>query len=196
MSEQGQTQSFYIDVTSLPGQFPTHRHDPKFWEALGRTIATFGFLEEVLGKAIFAFTATRRYHESEIEAAFEKWLPTLERALIDPLKSLIDSYQKAVRGQPDAKIDNLDELVDTLRKSSEIRNVLCHGSWRAPDDAGKSVPLFVNRQKLIYETAVDISFLQQTQWDVAELACAVMNSVTQMGWQFPGSNGPGKSIMA
>ena len=56
-----------------------------FWENLGRTIATFGFLEEVLGKAIFAFTATTRYPESEVEAAFEKWLPTLERALIDQL---------------------------------------------------------------------------------------------------------------
>jgi hypothetical protein len=42
-----------------------------FWETLGRTIATFGFLEEVLGKAIFAFTATTRHQESEIDAAFE-----------------------------------------------------------------------------------------------------------------------------
>jgi hypothetical protein len=40
-----------------------------FWEALGRTIATFGFLEEVLGKAIFAFTATTQYQESDIDAA-------------------------------------------------------------------------------------------------------------------------------
>ena len=34
---------------------------PQFWEQLGRTVATYGFLEEVLGKAIFAFTATRNY---------------------------------------------------------------------------------------------------------------------------------------
>ena len=43
-----------------------------FWENLGRTIATFGFLEEVLGKAIFVFSATTPYPESEVEAAFEK----------------------------------------------------------------------------------------------------------------------------
>ena len=195
MTEQGQSQGFYIDVSSLPGQFPTHRHNPKFWEALGRTIATFSFLEEVLGKAIFAFTATRKYDESEIEAAFTNWLPTLERALTDPLRSLINSYRKAVRGHPDANVGNLDELVDSLCNSSAIRNVLCHGSWGAPDDAGKSLPLFVDRQKMVFTTAVDISFLQQTQRHVAELACTVIDTVTQMGWQFPGSNGPGKLIM-
>lgn len=50
-----------IDRDNLPGMFPTHRHEPEFWEHLGRAIASFGFLEEVLGKAIFAFTATRRH---------------------------------------------------------------------------------------------------------------------------------------
>ncbi len=33
--------------TSLPPSFPTHQHSPKFWEQLGRTVATFGCLEEV-----------------------------------------------------------------------------------------------------------------------------------------------------
>jgi hypothetical protein len=82
-----------------------------FWETLGRTIATFGFLEEVLGKAIFAFTATTRHQENEIDAAFENWLPTLERALVDPLGSLIDAYGKAVCNNSDATLENLDELL-------------------------------------------------------------------------------------
>lgn len=57
---------FIVDFKNLPSLFPTHRHSPMFWETLGRTIATFGFLEEVLGKAIFAFTATTRHQEGEI----------------------------------------------------------------------------------------------------------------------------------
>ena len=195
MSEQSQTRRSIVDVGSLPKQFPTERHDPKFWEYLGRTIATFGFLEEVLGKAIFSFTATRNFADDEIDAAFERWLPTLERALTDPLGNLIHSFGKSVRENPDATIENLNELVCDLRKASAIRTVLCHGSWRLPDDEGRSVPFFVNRQKLIFDTAVDISFLEQTQQHVAQLACAVINSVTHMGWQFPGSNGPGNPIM-
>lgn len=195
MSEQDQIKRSIIVVGKLPRQFPTHRHDPKFWEALGRTIATFGFLEETLGKAIFAFTATRKYDDSEIEVAFEKWLPTLERALSDPLGSLIGSYEKAVRDNPGATISNLDELIDDLRKAADIRNVLCHGSWRLPDEVGRSVPFFVNQKKEVFKTAVDVAFLQQTQQHVVELICAVIDTVTHMGWQFPGSNGPGNSIM-
>ena len=48
-----------VDFKNLPQMFPTNRHEPQFWEMLGRTVATYGFLEETLGKAIFSFTATR-----------------------------------------------------------------------------------------------------------------------------------------
>lgn len=173
-----------IDISNLPASFPTHRHAAAFWENIGRTVATFGFLEEVLGKAIFAFTATTRYPESEAEAAFEKWLPTLERALTDTLAGLIDAYGKAVKGNSEATITNLDDLLGELRKALVIRNVLCHGSWRKPGANGKSLPFFVNRKKMQWDTPIDTAFLQQTQRAVAELACEVMNTVTHMGWQF------------
>jgi hypothetical protein len=185
---------FVVDLNNLPSLFPTHRHSPIFWETLGRTIATFGFLEEVLGKAIFAFTATTPHEESEIEAAYENWLPTLEKALVDPLGGLIDTYGKAVRNNSEATIENLDELLGQLRTASIIRNVLCHGSWRTPDAGGSSLPRFVNRQKMVWDTSIDIAYLMQTQKAVAELGCAVVNTVTHMGWQFPGSRGPGKAI--
>jgi hypothetical protein len=184
-----------VDVDGLPHGFPTHRHDPAFWEALGRAVGTFGFLEEILGKAIFALTANRPYDDdSELQQAYDEWLPKLERALTDPLGNLIDAYAKAIREQPNATITNVDDLLAALRQGSEIRNVLCHGSWRSPDAKGASVPLFVNRQKLVFDTAVDRHFLIQVQRNTAELACAVVNSVTTMGWRFPGSAGPGKSI--
>jgi hypothetical protein len=86
----------FIDSDGLPEKFPTHRHERKFWESLGRAIATFGFLEEVLGKAIFSFAATRPYEEAEIEHAYLEWLPKLEPALVDPLGNLIDVYERVV----------------------------------------------------------------------------------------------------
>jgi hypothetical protein len=54
----------------LPTQFPSHLRDQRFWEELGRTIATFGFLEEVLAKAILLLRGTREYREDEIRAAY------------------------------------------------------------------------------------------------------------------------------
>jgi hypothetical protein len=178
----------------LPKHFPTHAHEGAFWESLGRVVATFGFLEEVLAKAIFAFTATRPYEESEIEEAYEQWLPRLERALTDPLGGLIDSFGRAVRDHPDEAITDLPDLLADLKKASAMRNILCHGSWRLPDSEGASVPFFVNRQKEVFETAMDCAYLDQVQRHTAELACSVISTVTNIGLQFPGSTGPGNPI--
>ncbi|TIP49788.1 MAG: hypothetical protein E5X77_09445 [Mesorhizobium sp.] len=183
-----------IDQEALPENFPTHRHAGVFWEKLGRTVATFGFLEEVLAKAIFAFTGTREIPEREIDAEFEKWVSTLRKTLSDPLGNLIDVYGKGVRQHPDATLTNLQELLDDLRKAAELRNVLCHGSWRAPDQAGRSIPHYVDRKDRIFETPIDTAYLNQVRQHVAGLACAVMDSVSHMGWQFPGSEGPGQPI--
>jgi hypothetical protein len=183
-----------IDWDKLPPLFPTHRHSPKFWEQLGRTIATYGFLEEVLGKAIFAFTATRNYSPDEIEAAYRAWLPQLERALTDQLWNLAESYGKAASDNPATTTENLEKLVEHIKEATIIRNVLCHGSWRTPNANGASVPLFINRQQQVFDNAIDIAYLEQVQIHVAELACHVMDTVTHMGWQFPGGTGPGKPI--
>lgn len=185
---------FVIAQEQLPEKFPTHRHQSAFWESLGRAVGTFGFLEEVLGKAIFALSGTRPYEEDEIKSAYEKWLPKLERSLYDQLGGLIDSFGKAVREHPKSTINNLDELLMDLKEASKMRNVLCHGSWQSPDDSGASLPLFVNRQMEIFDTKVDCAFLNQVQMHVSSLACGVINTVTHMGFQFPGSSGPGVEI--
>jgi hypothetical protein len=184
-----------IHRDKLPPLFPTHRHSPQFWEQLGRTIATYGFLEEVLGKAIFAFTATRNYSVEEIATVYQAWLLRLERALTDQLWNLAESYGTAARDNPATTTKNVDELVEDIKKATIIRNVLCHGSWRTPNANGASVPLFVNRQQQVFDTAIDIAYLEQAQAHVAELACNFIDTVTHMGWQFPGGAGPGKPIM-
>lgn len=188
--------SHVIDKQSLPQGFPTHMHEESFWEHLGRAVGTFGFLEEVLGRAIFALTATREYPATEIEAAYADWLPQLERALYDTLSGLIDVYANAASKHQSFNTTNVSELIDGLRRAAVWRNVLCHGSWRVPDKDGKSLPLFMNRQKELFDTPVDVAMLRQIQTHVAELACEVMSTITAMGLQFPGSDGPGKPIWA
>lgn len=153
------------------------------------------FLEEVLGKAIFAFTATRHYAAEEVDAAYRAWLPQLERALTDQLWNLAEVYGKVVRENSATTILNIDDLVADLKLATVLRNVLCHGSWRMPDANGASVPFFVNRQKEVFDTAIDAADLRQLQAHVAGLACSVIDTVTHMGWQFPGGAGPGKPII-
>jgi hypothetical protein len=115
------TECSIIDQDALPEYFPTHRHAASFWETRERTAANFA-------KAIFAFTGTRDVSPQEVEAEFEKWLSTLQKALTDPLGDLIDTYGKAA---PPSQNDNYrpQDLLDDLRKAAELCNVLCHGSW-------------------------------------------------------------------
>lgn len=170
-----------VDKERLLDGFPTHAHPPAFWEHLGRVIGTFGVLEEVLGKAIFALTGARLLEINDQEAALTTFQRTLESALTDTLNPLIDSFGKAVRGHPQDMIENLDELLGALREAARLRNVLCHGSWQAPDAAGRSIPLFVDKHLKVFDTPVDVPFLAQTQRVAAGLVCEVINVVTHLG---------------
>lgn len=185
-----------VNQEKLPPSFPTQAHRPEFWEALGRTVATFGFLENTLGRAIFAVTGTTELSDDPAlrEAAVQSWPRTLERALSDPLGNLIDSFGKAVRENSHATITNVDALLDQLRDAARIRNVLCHGFWQMPDAGGKSTPFFVSKRIEVFDTAIDVAFLDQVRTATVEMACGVMDVVTHMGWQFPGSSGPGKPV--
>jgi len=165
-----------VAIESLPDRYPTNLHEPEFWECLGRAVATFGFLENVLARAIFAFTATRQYREEEIEKAYSEWLPKLENALKDPLGSLIDSYEKAVRDNTEATIENLNVLLNDLREASKVRNVVCHGFWSLPDENNVSVPFFLNRKMEKFETPIDTKFLNQLQTHATDLCCSVGRS--------------------
>ncbi len=191
--EEGDLTSI-VDRNLLPAEYPTHAHAAEFWQELGRVVATFGFLEEVLGKAIFAFTATRIYEPEKIEAAYRAWLPQLERALSDQLSNLTESYGKAVRDNPKATTTNIDQLLKDIKDAAVIRNVLCHGSWPPPDENGASVPLFVNKKKEVFDKPINISYLKQVRAHVLGLACSVIDTVTHMEYQFPGSSSPGKPI--
>ena len=192
--------SHLVDLERLPADYPTHRHQPEFWEKLERTVATFGFLEETLGKAIYAFTVRTRA-ESDSEEEYEAWLQNpegLERALTDPLAGLINQLARVVQEQSHVTISELEDLLDQLRAASRLRNVLCHGSWGFPDETGASKPLFIERKRdkrEMFDTAIDGTYLDHVRQHVVELAFAVVNLVTGMGWQFPGFLGPGRPVL-
>lgn len=181
-----------IARAKLPDNFPTHRHTREQWEALGRVVATFGFLEEVLGRAIYTVTATKQVSEEDAEAEVAKWVVTLERALDDPLGKLIDSYEKALANRPEAAGAMKEARLSfhALREANVIRNALCHGSWQSPDGDGRSKLRYVDKRRGVFDTAVDLKFLQQTRQGVVELICDVIDSVAHLGLKFPGRGLP------
>jgi len=196
MTDAEEPHGHMIDQAKLPQHYPTHAMAPEFWERLGRTVATFGFLEEVLGKAIFALTTTKDLPDDPEALAqeYNKWIGTFERALTDQLRGLIDSFGKAIRNNGNATIINPDELLSHMMGAAIIRNTLCHGSWRTPDADGRVVPFFVNRKLEVWDVAIDAAYLDRVRKATLEMACGVIDTVTSMGLQFPGSGGPGKPV--
>jgi hypothetical protein len=187
-------QSAIIARAQLPSQWPTGFLAAQFWEQLGRTIATFGLLEEVLGKAIFAFTATTEYSAENAAKLIPKWHKQLEQALTDTLWPLSEAYGKAVRELLDAQVRYVGDLVEDIKRASKIRNALCHGSWHTPDTPGKADLHYFDKNDGKLGTRIDIPWMRQVQAHVVDLICSVINSVTIMGWEFPGGAGPGEPI--
>lgn len=192
MSSEPVDRPLYVDVQDEPEGFPTHWHPPAFWEALGRAVSTFGFLEDILGRAIFTLSAARQVPEENIEQELEGFLKTLRKNLTDALGGLIKRYDAVIRADPAANDAIPSDLLDGLYKVLKYRNALCHGSWGPPNDHGQCVPRFfrsVDGEVQRFETPIDVQFLIDLQKHTAELTCGVINSVTQRGLKFPGANG-------
>lgn len=194
MPEAEKPKGHVIDRDKLDADYPTHCHDPLFWEQLGRTVATFGFIEEMLGKAIFALTGAKAFDPKGDPDAFHEWIKTLEKALTDQLGGLIIAYEKALAENPRTTGNDYTALLDELRKAKDIRNTLCHGSWDKPDDQGRTVPKFVNRKLLVFDTPMDVQFLKQTRSALRHVICDILDSVTSVGYKFPGSDSPGEQL--
>lgn len=183
----------HLDREQLPEHFPTHRHSAMFWESLGRTVATFGVLEETLGKAVFSLTVGQYYaREEEAHAAYQMWLQDLQQGPGEPLVNLADSYAQMALGHPDSEPEAVEQLVADIRRFAALRKVLCHGAWQTADEAGDALPMFVDRSQNIFGTPVDIDYMERVRRHVVDQICCVIDSVTRMGWTFPGDAGLGK----
>lgn len=194
MNEAEAPKGHIIDRDKLNVDFPTQCHESGFWEELGRTVAAFGCIEEMLGKAIFALTGAKEFDPEGDPEAFNEWIKTLEKALTDQLEGLIISYEKALTENQRTKGNDYSTQIAELRQAKDIRNALCHGSWDKPDNQGRSVPKFVNRKLMIFETPVDVKFLRQTRSALRHVICDILDSVTSVGYQFPGSGSPGEQL--
>ena len=186
-----------IDRERLPKMFPTHRHDPEFWEYLGRAIASFGFLEDTLKKAYLVFSGTTPIAPEEAEEAVEKWGIKVEKVMTMQLWNLAKEFEDAATANPSRSTENVGELVADIKKATELRNILCHGTWMLPDNEGKSLPRFSKKDRATgkivqFSDNIGIEYLSQVQAHVTDLICSVVDTITHMGYQFPGGAGPGK----
>lgn len=186
MSWRARLEPSFIDRAQLQPHFPTEFHSSDFWEALGRVIGSFGYLEEVLARALFVITGSRHVPGRGPEDDFRAWLHALDkniRLTLFPLSHMLENELRE-----DARFDDIDTLpiFESMSRLTRIRNVLSHASWRAPDGEGKSHLFHVDKTLGAFEDPVDLEFLQQVQSETAQLCCDIMDLVTGIGLPFSG----------
>jgi hypothetical protein len=167
--------------------WPTHKHTPEFWEALGRSIAAFGFLEETLAKAIFVVSGSKEISlDQDNENEIQEWNKLLESSLSDTLGRLTKKLNNALKESKKFDVQNLSSVVEQLNRLNEWRNILCHCSWSQPDSEGKSKPFFVNNNKEIANISIDLDLLKLVMKETVEITVYIMNIITSNGFDWPG----------
>jgi hypothetical protein len=101
-----------VDHDALPASFPTHRQSDAFWAALGRAVASFGFLEWSLRRAIFALSGDRPApeDETEIRGALADWNERLTQVSTSTLGGLTKAFEEAAREHDRADATYVAEL--------------------------------------------------------------------------------------
>lgn len=175
----------------MPNDWPTHLLPDTFWAELGQPIATFGFLEDHIKRALFALSGTRPIKAgADVSAEVDKWSERLETQLSDVLGSLVPKLYDELN--LDNRIDETFkiELISRLRDAKDIRNILCHASWGRPDSNASVLPRFFHKKEGEITSPINIPFLQQTRSETITIICDITDMITQLGYQFPGSRGP------
>lgn len=111
-----------------------------FAAAIGHAVASFGFLEEALKRAIFALSRDG-LGETPNDRALAAWLRRMEEIADDTMGTLIDQFVKQM-GR--AQVRGRDDLARDLRAIRKSRNMLCHASWKPVADSPRWHPAFLN----------------------------------------------------
>ena len=115
-----------------PPNWPTDKGSEALWEELGRTVATFGMLEDTLARAHFHVTGQQKPVDGvELEQQVEAWAAQLISSLPETLKPLADRIEAAWKALDGELTDGHGAIANEIRILADERNRLCHGAWIA-----------------------------------------------------------------
>ena len=194
------TPRFMSKDRRVPVNWPTHLLPATFWEELGRTVASFGSLEETVKRANFAITATRKYAtEKEVEAASQKWPKELETSMGETLADLTKRIEKTLKQDNRFPSNETHAIVSRLKSVSDSRNELSHGTWTDYEAESELAELLFSPRKGWQQQSArsvsqhDIAVVRR---EAVDIALYLIDAVTSRGIQFPGSNSPGREVLS
>lgn len=184
-----------VDRARLPENWPTNAGPPAFWEELGRTVAAFTHLEDMLARAFFGLTGSRRYASmEEAAAAFPQWEKDLKETLTDTLRALTAKLGKAFKDDARVPGDVAGPFLARLNALRVWRNALCHGAWQGfAADGSTSLRHFRKAADgpEILDNRLTVEDLSAIREETVALTVDVVDIVSSLGVRFPGSALPG-----
>ena len=159
-----------MSMSRTPARLPDD-----FAAQLGHAIASFGFLEEALKRAIFALSLEGLGKRPD-DRALASFLQRMEEIADDTLGTLIDQFIKQMAR---AQVRGQDHLAAELRAIRRNRNLLCHASWKPSEKKGHWHPSFLNTKGEVFPNdlnADDIAAITAETLDVAARIVAIMRA--------------------
>ena len=131
--------------------WPTHEGDSEFWEELGRTVATFGFLELIIAKALFPLTGSMEQERELTEEDFQAWIKQLQDALSVSIGRLAPMLETAFQEDSRISQEEKSDIIFKLEQLKQWRNILCYAAWVKFNTDGEGRPIFINWKNEIYD---------------------------------------------
>lgn len=160
-----------------------------FAVALGRAVAAFGWLEEIIKRTIYSLDRARLAADLT-EPELKRWLHQIEELADDSMGPVIEQLNAALRRHPG--ITDRAEINDQLQQIKQQRNILCHASWRPGSAEGHWHPAFVNANGDPGPgdmNAADIEAIHAQTLDLGQRLIAIMRQTGIVG-VWTGDDGP------
>ncbi|ATQ57185.1 hypothetical protein [Paracoccus yeei] len=160
-----------------------------FAAALGQCVASFGWLEEVLKRTIYALDRARLADDLR-PAEMQNWVERMGQLADDSMGTLIEQLDAAMRRHPGLR--DRDQITEALGRAKLQRNLLCHASWRPTGDAGRWHPAFVGGRGEVQDAPLslaELASIQAATLDLGGRVLAIMRATGIMG-RWPGDDGP------
>ena len=129
-----------VDRDAIPAGWPMPQGPDIFWQELGRTIAAYGHLEQMLGSACYALLIAPENVEAFLQSpmgnAASRWIERIRRTWVDALHGLISEFDRGLHEAGRIPHAVREGLVADLKLLRPWRNALCHGAWLDVDEDG------------------------------------------------------------
>lgn len=146
--------------------------------ALGQCVASFGWLEEIIKRTIYALDRAR-LADDLTEEELQAWLARIGGIADDSMGTLIEQLDAAMRRHPGLRDRN--KITDRLGEIRLERNLLCHASWRPTERKTHWHPAFVSSRGEVQRQPLSVEDLERIREATVEVGARVLRVMRATG---------------